>query len=237
MPYEGVGARHTAICTKECQHGAIVTEDGFVGSAFKVTQPDRFTRPSAYPTIAVEEEFEIQLGGVHEANLSGGIATADIGDKVFIDPADNTLSMAKGLSANEVQTVTITGVPTGGSFTLTFDGATTAAIAFDAAASLVQTRLEALSSIDVGDVVVTGSAGGPYTVTFGGGLDEQNVPAMTKDAALLTGGTAPNVTIATPTPGSAGRLPVGVITEIDTVRTPDVARINSNNWQAFLPGA
>jgi hypothetical protein len=38
---------------------------------------------------------------------------------------------------NEVQTVTITGTPTGGTFTLTSTGATTAAIAYNAAASAV----------------------------------------------------------------------------------------------------
>ena len=39
--------------------------------------------------------------------------------------------------ANEVQTVTITGTPTGGTATLTFDGETTVAIAFDAVAATV----------------------------------------------------------------------------------------------------
>ena len=38
-----------------------------------------------------------------------------------------------GASPSEVQTVTITGTPTGGTFTLTFDGETTAAIAYNAA--------------------------------------------------------------------------------------------------------
>lgn len=106
-------------------------------------------------------------------------------------------------NASEVQTVTITGGPTGGTFTLTLNGETTAAIAFDATAATVRAALEALPSISAGDVAVTGAAGGPYTVTFGGTLAGTNVPAMTASGAGLTGGTTPGVTIATPTPGGS----------------------------------
>lgn len=101
----------------------------------------------------------------------------------------------------EVQTVTITGGPTGGTFTLTWNAQTTAGIAYNASAAAVQAALEALSNIAVGDVVVTGSAGGPYTLTWAHGLG--NVAAPTGSAAGLTGGTAPAVVVATVTAGSA----------------------------------
>jgi hypothetical protein len=99
----------------------------------------------------------------------------------------------------EVQSVAITGGPTGGDFTLTFDGQTTAAIAYDATASAVQTALEALSNIAPGDVVV---AGGPLpttavTVTFMGAYEGINVPALTANGAGLTGGTSPAVVVTT----------------------------------------
>lgn len=96
----------------------------------------------------------------------------------------------------EVQTVTITGAPTGGTFTLTLDGETTTAIAYNASAADVQAALEALSNVD--GVAVTGS--GPYVVTFAGYV---NVPQMTATASL-TGGTTPGVTVATTTGGGAG---------------------------------
>lgn len=108
-----------------------------------------------------------------------------------------------GPEVNEVQTVTITGAPTGGTFTLTYSGQTTSGIAYNASAATVQTALEALSNIAPGDVVVTGAAGGPYTVTFGGLLVETNVAEMTASAASLTGGTTPAVAIATTTAGAA----------------------------------
>lgn len=101
---------------------------------------------------------------------------------------------------NEVQTATITGSPTGGTFTLTFSGQTTAAIAYNATAAQVQTALEALSNVNPGDVTVTGNAGGPYTITFGGQYLGDNVPSITATASL-TGGTTPGVTMATTTAG------------------------------------
>jgi hypothetical protein len=105
-------------------------------------------------------------------------------------------------TGNEVQTVTITGTPAGGDFTLTFSGQTTTAIAYNATANAVELALEALSNLAPADVAVTGSAGGPYTVTFAGAYEDTDVPVMTKNAAGLTGGTSPNVTVATLTAGN-----------------------------------
>jgi hypothetical protein len=104
--------------------------------------------------------------------------------------------------SNEVQTVTITGAPTGGTFTLTWSGQTTGAIAYNATAATVQTALEALSNIAPGDVTVTGNAGGPYTLTWGGTQLGEDVAAPTATASF-TGGTSPGVTIATTTAGGA----------------------------------
>ncbi|WP_098007858.1 hypothetical protein [Streptomyces sp. sk226] len=101
---------------------------------------------------------------------------------------------------NEVQTLTVTGGPTGGTFTITWSGQTTAAIAYNATAPQVQTALEALSNIAPGDVTVTGTAGGPWTLTWGGTQLGENVAAPTTTEAF-TGGTTPDITIATTTAG------------------------------------
>lgn len=107
---------------------------------------------------------------------------------------------------NEVQTVTVTGTPTGGTFTLTYSGQTTAAIAYNANAAAVDAALEALSNIDAGEVTVTGGPGPgtPWVVTFTGDLQGTNVAEMTADDALLTGGTTPAVAVTTTTAGVAG---------------------------------
>lgn len=64
-------------------------------------------------------------------------------------------------SADARQTITVTA--TAGTFKLSLNGVETAAIAFDALAATVQTRLEAL--LGAGNVAVSGNAGGPFTVT------------------------------------------------------------------------
>ena len=108
-------------------------------------------------------------------------------------------------NVSEVQTVTITGTPTGGTFTLTFDGVTTAAIAYNATAAAVQTALEGLPNIQPGDVVCTGGAlpGTLVTVTFAGRWLGKNVPQMTAASGSLTGGSSPTVTVATGTGGGS----------------------------------
>ena len=103
----------------------------------------------------------------------------------------------------EVQTVTVTGTPTGGDYKLGFGDQTTGVITYNSSAADVQTALRALSNISATGVSVTGSAGGPYTVTFANEYATVDVPLITLDDNDLTGGTAPSVTIVETTPGSA----------------------------------
>lgn len=98
---------------------------------------------------------------------------------------------------NRVQVVTITGTPTGGTFTLSGNGATTAAIAYNAAAATVQTAIRTLGG-PFTLATVSGSAGGPYTVTLGVGAVSPS--PLTGSGALLTGGTAPAVTVGATAP-------------------------------------
>lgn len=103
---------------------------------------------------------------------------------------------------SEVQTVTITGSPTGGTYTLTWSGQTTAAIPYNATAAQVKAALEALSNINVGDVAVSGGPhpGTAIVVTFGGQYLSDDVAQMTATGSL-TGGSSPAVAIATTTAG------------------------------------
>ncbi|GAA2008061.1 phage major capsid protein [Nocardioides kribbensis] len=98
-------------------------------------------------------------------------------------------------NGNGVQAVTITGTPTGGTFTLTYGGATTAPLAYNAASSTVQSALRALPGLST--ATVSGSAGGPYTVTLGA-VGVATGP-ITANGSGLTGGTNPAVIVgATP---------------------------------------
>lgn len=86
-------------------------------------------------------------------------------------------------------TATITGSPTGGTFTLSVGGQTTTALANNATASAVQAALVALSTVGTGGATVTGSAGGPYSITLAGG------GTLTASGSGLTGGTSPTVVV------------------------------------------
>lgn len=80
------------------------------------------------------------------------------------------------------KTVTI-GAASAGTFTLTVDGQTTAGIAYNATATSVKSALEALSTVTAASV--TGSAGGPFTVTS---LSGPGPLALTGSGTGLTGG-------------------------------------------------
>ena len=75
------------------------------------------------------------------------------------------------------------GTPSAGDFTLTYKGRTTATIAYNAIASTVKAALVALDDgYSASDWTVTGSTGGPYTVTVPAG-------AITGSGTGLTAGT------------------------------------------------
>lgn len=95
MPYQGLGQRHTAIATKQCKHGQVVTEKGFVGTAFKTHQIGTFVDPSSatIADILVTEDFEIQVGGILETPASGALAAAAEGNRVWIKTATNALCL------------------------------------------------------------------------------------------------------------------------------------------------
>lgn len=166
-------------------------------NARKVPMTDRYVALSPEAESAFLQLDQLQK--VNESGSDGVLRDATIGRLMgFTIVVDPNITGATG----EVQTVTISGSPTGGTFTLTLSGQTTGDIAFNAAASAVQSALEALSTVGAGNVTVDGVAGGPYTVTFDPSLGD--VAQMTADGAGLTGGTTPAVAVATTTGGQDG---------------------------------
>ena len=119
------------------------------------------------------------------------------------------------VSALGVQQITITGAPSGGTFTLSYEGAASAALAYNASATAVQTALRAIVAIGSSGVNVRGSPGGPYTASFQGTLATDAGP-LSGDASGLTGGTSPTVTIE---PATDDTLQLCLDNATDTVRT------------------
>lgn len=113
--------------------------------------------------------------------------------------------LGQRVGSNEVQRITITGTPTSGTFTITYAGQTTAAIAYNATAAAVAAALELLSTIGLGGVK---GSGGPFPgtavdITFQGQLGARNVAAMTTTDSF-GGGSAPASAVTTPTGGVLG---------------------------------
>src|SRR3954447_22596289 len=111
---------------------------------------------------------------------------------------------------DEQQVVRLTNA-TGGTYTLTFDGQTTAPLAFNATAAQVDTALEALSNVGTDNVQTSGGPANTanLNVFFRRTFHEQNVNALTVDASGLTGTTTPTAAITTPQEGGWYQRPTG----------------------------
>ena len=108
----------------------------------------------------------------------------------------------------EIQTVALgtapDNVPDGGTFTLTYRGQTTDAIDWDASPEAIQAALEALSSVNLGDITVSGAIGDGVTFTFANTLGDVDLlmlnSSLTDDSAPVT------ASIAETTKGSDGYI-------------------------------
>ncbi|MHB8974460.1 MAG: RHS repeat-associated core domain-containing protein [Pirellulaceae bacterium] len=127
--------------------------------------------------------FQGALGGANLVQTT--IDTTNVstmGGRTEIEATD-----AQGSSGgDEVQTVTLSNA-TGGTFRLAFEGYVTAPLATNATAAQVESALETLNSVD--NVTVTGTAGGPWTVAFGGTQSNTNVARLDGDATAASNGT------------------------------------------------
>lgn len=173
----------------------------------------RNTRFESYTIAASTVPARTIDGNTNQKILQPGTALAKITsgpEAGKIGPYQAGSGAAGAAAVNEVQTIDL-GIASAGSITITFDGQTTTAIAFNATAATVQARLETLSNVNPGDIVASGGAfPAEVTLTFGGALAGTNVPQIT---ATPTGLTAGVVTIGTGTPGSPAGPLVGAATD------------------------
>jgi hypothetical protein len=171
------------------------------------------TTPAFHNNVAFREEIRsCDAAFVIKEELTGKIARFTLG---FLGTAKQaagwhayllgTAAAPTGTPAHETQTLALGGA-TGGDASLgfSFEGlaGVTSLIPTTAAttAAQVQAALEALRPIKAGGVAVTGSAGGPFTISFAGGnLKNANLPLITVEDDNSTGGSG--VTIAPATNG------------------------------------
>jgi hypothetical protein len=170
--------------------------------------------------IAVPDGVSYKAGGVtiDWSTVTAVSADTTLPDGTVVKNGDKYLRFGQPVTeiliSAEVQTIDISAGPdpTGGTWTITLNGETTTALAYNASAADVQAAVDALASTSAGDVVVTKS-GFVYTLTYRGGLG--NVPVVTAGNAL-TGTASVSVTVAT---GTAGNASGGLFGPVDLAAT------------------
>lgn len=130
--------------------------------------------------------------------------TAEVSGDCFGYAIEDNEGPISATLSDEAQQLTITGAPTGGTFTLTYSGQTTAAIAYNASAADIEAALWALSNIPDQAVQVYGSGlpDGTITIHFVNSLGAANAATITSTDSL-TGGSSPATVISTLTAGGA----------------------------------
>lgn len=153
------------------------------------------------PTMAVDAE-----GSTTAESLASLTSTSFINTQTAQNSEITVDGYPSAAAVAEVQTMSITqGNPNNGTYTLTYDGYTTSALAYDAVAATIQTAIDALANVSSGDITVTAENthldDGDIYFTFSDTLSD--VPMILADDSTLTGpGADPLIGVAETTKGS-----------------------------------
>lgn len=107
------------------------------------------------------------------------------------DQLASARSFLSDQGSSAIQSILISGA-TGGTFTITWNGQTTSALAYNASAAAVQTALNALSNVGTGNLNVNNTA--PYMLYFGGTLAGAAEALVTVNSSLTPGTATATVT-------------------------------------------
>ncbi|MCP4481426.1 MAG: hypothetical protein GY817_01170 [bacterium] len=152
------------------------------------------------------------------------VSVAGNSDVRFVTDSQGIIAAA----VNAEQKITFSSVPDSGTWTITFDGETTAVLAFNENASTIETELENLSNIT--DVSVIGDYANGFTIEFINIDGDKQQPSFTVNNSLFTGATIVDETITVLDEGGsyidiactaedkgANQAPSMTLTEIETL--------------------
>lgn len=154
---------------------------------------------NAEPKTPPGRAYAIQNANTDQAIVKMGDRYTSIGSRPSASVTDVCFGLGYGkFGCNETQSLIISGIPTGGTVVLRFNGHNTATIAYNSPATDVQTALQALSDFQDGEIVCSG---GPWPLepvyaTFRGRYTNAAQALITLQTNSLTGGTTPTLTIA-----------------------------------------
>lgn len=138
-------------------------------------------------------------GNYAQENIGAMTSLSTMAADVSLTPT----SLTTGVSGDDERQTLVQGWTGGGTWTVTFRGATSGSIACNSNSAVVTSALEGVSTIGTGNIQVTGPYGsGTYTIIYRSALHAQNVPTMT-GAAWWTG-RAGVIAVEELTPGMTG---------------------------------
>ncbi|MCK4292790.1 MAG: flagellar filament capping protein FliD [Planctomycetes bacterium] len=186
------------------ENGKIVlTDDTYGTSSLLITLT---YDPGLGETTLTPLDISVSTAGGTPGALSGFTASDFSLSQAAQDSEIQVDGYPSGGAISEVQTASPSKSPSGGTYTLTYKGQTTAAIEFDASPAVIQAALELLSTVATDDITVDGGANGlddgDVTFTFSNTLGD--VSMITIDDSNLT--PTLTVTITETTKGAAGLI-------------------------------
>ena len=161
--YLALATSTQALGTAAQSAGGIYT-DVVTGAGKVIDRNYDFSGIAADPRFKIDAALQVDTQGRPVFNDANGAAINGGTIAGFSTYFNKGVSGKYWRAGDTTQTVTINGTPTGGTFAL-MSGGNVANIAYNAAAATVQTAIQAWGGIYAG-VTVSGSAGGPYTITF-----------------------------------------------------------------------
>jgi hypothetical protein len=227
-------------------NGLLYKEDEFMGDMVQISSSltlasDRLLM--AQPRL--QQLFIADYGEGEAIDTDGALASSAFTSAATGNFVDNTNANVNDHvvgflfdKGTERQTINIDDATSGGNFTLTIFGETTANILFSAAPSDIKTSLEALNSIAVGDITMIGIGMGPtndWVVTFTGLLDNQDIPLIVGTNFDMTGGSSTVVTVTeTIKGGHEGEVDPRSY-QIDTIVTTTVNLLTTPTDETLIP--
>lgn len=142
--------------------------------------------PKSFDVASREWGLDLARPHLLLADLSAAASFA-VGDRVML---------RESLGVSEIVTITVANA-TGGTFTLTYEGQTTSALAYNADATAVQTALRALTRIGATGIVCASTLAAGMTCTFAASLASLNVWDMSGASSLTHATLTPTLTVAT----------------------------------------
>lgn len=193
-----------------------------------IDYPLQGVMPAGRPELAIKQSFSLPVGG--PLGVGGGYAQGQ------------ALGLVGGVVANEIKTATVTTNGATGMIgywayyaDITYSGLQVAALTTNAVsafptAAQMQAALIAAVPLWSGNVAVTGSTGGPYSLTFSSMLAARKIGGLLQFIVSSSTGGPPTVAITVATTGCSGAF------QADTYNSSTLNRFDGILQYAATPG-